>query len=261
MPHDYIAARAAAAAAAALPPRMELWIEYARKSSESSERQMLSIPSQLEHMHAAFPNLNKHPEPVTESRSAFHPGRKRFGWIIQEVEAGHITGIISWHPNRLSRNAEDAAVIIRLVKSGKLDLRFVTFAFEKTPEGLLLLQQMLSQGEYDSERLARDVERGTSKKVEQGWFPGSVPLGYTTDGLQKEQGERTVIPDPARLPIVQRAMEYALTGDYTIAELHNLMANEWGLTTRDTKGRKSRPVSYTTVFGIFRNVFYAGHFI
>ncbi|PKV88186.1 recombinase family protein [Streptomyces sp. TLI_146] len=261
MPHDYIKARAAALAKAAQPPRIELWVDYARKSTVGLERQALSIPSQIEQMNAAFPDLPRFGKPVTESKSAFKPGRKKFNWIIERVEAGEISGIISWHPNRLSRNMEDASTIVRLVGAGKLDLKFVTFTFEKTPEGLMLLRTMLSQGQYESERLARDVRRGTDKKAEQGWYPGPVPLGYNTDGDRKKKGSRTIVEDQARLPIIERGMAYALTGNYTTAELRRLMAEEWGLTIRETEKRPSRPIGYGGVWAMLRNVFYTGHFI
>jgi DNA invertase Pin-like site-specific DNA recombinase len=261
MPHDYIKARAAALTKAALPSLVELWVDYARKSTAGLERQALSIPSQIEQMGAAFPDLPRFGNPVAESKSAFKPGRKKFDWIIERVEAGEISGIISWHPNRLSRNMEDAATIVRLVGAGKLDLKFVTFTFEKTPEGLMLLRQMLSQGQYESERLARDVRRDTDKKAEQGWYPGPVPLGYDTDGNRKKKGSRTVVEDEARLPIIERAMINALTGNYTTAELRRLMAEEWGLTIRETQKHPSKPIGYGGVWAMLRNVFYTGHFI
>ncbi|BAJ30986.1 MULTISPECIES: recombinase family protein [Kitasatospora] len=261
MPHDYIAARAAAEAKAALPLKADIWVKYARKSSEGTERQSLSIPSQLQQIDSLFPALDYLDEPVTESKSAFHPGRKKFGWIIEQVEAGEITGIVSWHPNRLSRNPHDAATIVRLIAEDKLDLKFVTFSFEKTPEGLLLLEQILSQGRYESLRLARDVARGTTTKVEQGWYPGPVPLGYKTDGDRKRKGERTIVVDEFRMPIIERGLKHALTGNYTVAELHGLMASDWGLTTRKTEKRGSQPIGYLGVWGMLRNVFYTGHFL
>jgi DNA invertase Pin-like site-specific DNA recombinase len=261
MPHDYIKARADALTKAALPPVVERWVFYARKSTAGLERQALSIPSQIEQMDTAFPDLPRFGDPVTESKSAFKPGRKKFNWIIERVEAGEVSGIVSWHPNRLSRNMEDAAAIVRLAGEGKLDLKFVTFTFEKTPEGLMLLRQMLSHGQYESERLARDVRRGTDKKAEQGWYPGPVPLGYETDGNRKKKGSRTIVEDGARLPIIERAMTYALTGNYTTAELWRLMAEEWGLTIRETEKRPCRPIGYGAVWAMLRNVFYTGHFI
>lgn len=260
MTHDYIKARAAAQAKAALPQKPKLWFKYARKSS-ASERQALSIPSQVEQMDASFPDLPTLGDPIAESKSAFRPGRKKFNWIIEQVEAGQACGIVSWHPNRLSRNEVDAATIVRLIREDKLDLKFVTFTFEKTPEGLMLLRQMLSHGQYDSERLARDVLRGTVKKVEQGWYPGPVPLGYKTDGDRKRRGSRTVVVDEARMPIIERSMAYALTGNYTTAELRRLMAEEWGLTTRETEKRPRGPIGYGGVWSMLRNVFYTGHFM
>lgn len=260
MPHDYIRAQVAAQEQAAIPPRRDARIKYARKSSDGSERQALSIPSQLQEMDRAFPDLVCLDDPIIETKSAFHPGRKEFSALIERVEKGEVTEIVAWHPNRLARNATDAATIIRLIDEGKLDLKFVTYAFEKTPEGILLLQHILSQGQYESERLRRDVRRGTNKKVEQGWFPGPVPLGYATDGLSTKKGHRTILIDEPRLTIIERIMTHALTGNYTMADLVRL-ATEWGLTTRKTEVRDSRLIGYGGIRGMLRNVFYAGYFL
>ena len=49
--------------------------------------------------------------------------------------------LLSWHPDRLARNSVDGGQIIYLIDTGKLaSLRFCTFWFEPTPQGLFMLK-------------------------------------------------------------------------------------------------------------------------
>lgn len=49
-------------------------------------------------------------------------------------------GILAWHPDRLACNSVDDSKIIYLVDTKKIvSLRFPTFWFEPTPQGLFIL--------------------------------------------------------------------------------------------------------------------------
>ena len=66
-------------------------------------------------------------------------------------------GIISWHPDRLARNSVDGGQII--------SLKFPTFWFEPTPQGLFMLQVAFGQSKYYSDNLSENVRRGIRQKI------------------------------------------------------------------------------------------------
>jgi hypothetical protein len=95
---------------------------YARKSSEDDERQALSIDSQIKEMaiQAEAQGL-KVTEIRKESHSAKFSGQRPvFEQTIEDIRKGLFTGILSWAPDRLSRNAGDLGSVVDLMDQGKL---------------------------------------------------------------------------------------------------------------------------------------------
>jgi site-specific DNA recombinase len=236
------------------------YLAYVRKSSENSERQALSIDGQSDAVKVRFASLNI-VDVVAESKSAFKPyNRTLFDDVLLRIERGEVEGLVAWHPNRLSRNEIDAGRIIYLLRRGLLkDLQFVTYTFENTPEGIWMLQMQLSQSQYESAKLGREVSRGMNQKIEQGYFPDKAPPGYLNSGPGSEKGRRVIYNDDDRLLLVRKMMEYALTGNHNTAELHRMML-DWGFTTWSLVHRKERAVTYAQVRKMLANVFYTGYF-
>src|SRR6266705_996122 len=106
---------------------------YCRKSTESEDRQVLSIDSQFNELQRAF-DENPEIEVVDvyrESFSAKAPGRTLFDQMLTRIERGEAEGILAWHPDRLARNSIDGGRIIYLLDRKILkDLKFATFTFE-----------------------------------------------------------------------------------------------------------------------------------
>src|SRR5271157_2291598 len=115
---------------------------YARKSSEAEEKQAMSIEAQLVELdqYAQREGIII-AERYIESKSAKIPGRTEFNKMIEKIYSlKEPVGIISWHPDRLARNSVDGGQIIYLVDIQKIGaLRFPTFWFEPTPQGLFML--------------------------------------------------------------------------------------------------------------------------
>lgn len=88
-------------------PQSPRYCLYARKSSEDDERQALSIDSQITAMLriAEAENLEI-VETVRESKSAkTSGGRANFELLVDGLKEGRYDSIITWAPDRLSRNA------------------------------------------------------------------------------------------------------------------------------------------------------------
>ena len=94
---------------------------YARKSTESEERQIQSLNDQLVAMRAVALRDGIVPEEFEESKSAKEPGKRPiFAELIEAVKRGEIDTIYTWSINRLSRNEMDGGVLSYLLRIGKI---------------------------------------------------------------------------------------------------------------------------------------------
>lgn len=95
---------------------------YARKSTESDEMQALSIDSQIKEMSATAERLQLHVVEVKrESHSAKASGQRPvYKELLQEIDQGKFNGVLTWAPDRLSRNAGDLGSLVDLMDQRKL---------------------------------------------------------------------------------------------------------------------------------------------
>ena len=231
---------------------------YARKSEEDENRQILSIDSQKEKAKVLFPDI-KVVDVLEESKSAFTPyERTVFYEMIERIKAGEADGIIAWHPDRLSRNEVDAATITYLVRTGVIkDLKFGSYNFDNSPEGIMMLQMALSQSQYFSSKLSKDVKRGLSDKLEMGIRPNKTPQGWLNDYISPK-GMKTISIDKKRFPVLRQCWDLMLTGNYTPPQILKKLNEEWGYRTRKTKKTGGKPMSRSGIYLMFNNKFYAG---
>ena len=120
---------------------MNRYIAYCRKSTDESNRQVLSIDAQINELKEFALRENLHiVEFISESKTVKEPGREKFESVLKKIEDGVADGILSWHPDRLARNSIDGGKIIYLLDTGKLkDLKFPVFWFDNTPQGKFML--------------------------------------------------------------------------------------------------------------------------
>lgn len=156
---------------------------YARKSTDSEERQILSIEAQLAELRAIATKENlRVVAELTEAMTAKIPGRPIFNQLLDRIEKGEAEGIIAWHPDRLARNSVDGGRIIYLLDGSKLRfLKFPTFWFENTPQGKFMLNIAFGQSKYYIDNLSENVKRGLRQKLRRGEWPGWAPTGYVAE--------------------------------------------------------------------------------
>ena len=115
-----------------------------------------------------------------ESHSAKETGcRPVFNEIIQELHAEKYNGILTWAPDRISRNAGDLGKIVDLMDAGKLnEIRTFGQTFSNNPNEKFLLMILGSQAKLENDNRGINVKRGLRTRVEMGLWPGIAPVGY-----------------------------------------------------------------------------------
>lgn len=227
---------------------------YARKSSEQDERQAMSIDSQLKEMQALAEREGLLiVEIKRESHSAKLSGaRPVFLELIKEVRVGKFNAILTWAPDRMSRNAGDLGTLVDLMDSGKLEIiRTHSQSFSNNPNEKFLLMILCSQAKLENDNRAINVKRGIRAKCEMGWRPCMPPLGYYSRGATG--GARDTILDEERAPYIKGIFEMSAAGK---SGRHiKLCLEENGVKTRS--GKK---IPLSMIYKILKNTFYYGEF-
>ncbi|KKQ42247.1 MAG: Recombinase [Microgenomates group bacterium GW2011_GWC1_37_8] len=226
------------------------YIGYCRKSTDESDRQILSIESQIAELKEFADRQNVEIlDFVTESRTAKMPGRPLFANVLKRIESGEAQGIISWHPDRLARNSIDGGKIIYLLDTGKLiELKFPSFWFENSPQGKFVLNIAFGQSKYYVDNLSENVKRGQRQQLRKGVLPARSPKGYLYNDLEAKHDI-----DPIKSKILKKAFEKYADGASQTEVAKFLFVQ--GITKR-----KGGVLSLTTVERVLTDIFYIGLF-
>ena len=130
---------------------------YARKSTESEERQVLSIDSQIKEMLQLAEREGLEIVAMKrESHSAKETGQRPiFNEIIEEIRDGKFNAILTWAPDRISRNAGDLGKVIDLMDGGMLqEIRTHGQSFRNNPNEKFLLMILGSQAKLENDNEA-----------------------------------------------------------------------------------------------------------
>jgi len=222
---------------------------YARKSTDTEDRQVRSIGDQISELKELAQKENVEiVDTIVEKQTAKKPGRPMFAGMLKRLEAGEAMGILAWHPDRLARNSVDGGQIIYLVDTGVIqELKFPTFWFDPTPQGKFMLSIAFGQSKYYVDNLSENIKRGHRQKLKQGLWPQMAPLGYLNNRETKQ-----IYLDKEKAPLVKKTFEAYATGNYTLKNLRKII-NGLGL-----HGRRGGLLSTSNFQYLLQNPFYYG---
>lgn len=165
----------------------------------------MSIDSQIKEMtDLATREQIKIAEIRQESHSAKASlARPVFNQMLTDIEQGLFSGILTWAPDRLSRNAGDLGRLVDLMDQGKLHtIRTYSQMFGNNPNEKFLLMILCSQAKLENDNRGINVKRGLKAKCEMGWRPGVAPLGYRNIITNNRISE--IVLDEERAPTVKQ---------------------------------------------------------
>jgi site-specific DNA recombinase len=233
---------------------MSKYVLYARKSSESEERQVKSLDAQETEMLLVAERENLEiVEIIRESHSAKTTGqRPEFNRMIKGIQSGKYTAILTWAPDRISRNAGDLGVVIDLMDAGKLEcVKTYSQTFYNDPYSKFMFMMLGSQAKLENDQKSLNVKRGNREKLKRGDWISSAPFGYLNDKATK-----TIATDPDRAPYLSKMFELYATGLYSFKQLSNHLY-EQGLRTQTGKkvhgGNIQRILSRTFYYGVMES--------
>lgn len=233
------------------------YVLYARKSTESEDKQIQSIDDQIKVMQDIAKNKNLNiVETLSEAKSAKKPDvRPEFIGMIEGFKSGKYDGVLAWDLSRLSRNPQDNGLLQQMLDDGVIKLIRTSQRTYIDEDDLVFTLESTMNSRFIKE-LKVKVKRGMDSKADKGDFPGVPPIGYLND-----REKHIIIKDPETWLKVRAMWDKMLTGTYTIAELTRIGDEELRLKTHQRKRSGGKSLCHNGVRKMFTNPFYVGNFL
>jgi len=229
---------------------------YARKSTESEEQQVLSIDSQIKEMvQIAERDGLEIAEIRKESHSAKATGQREiFNELIKDIRSGKFNGILTWAPDRLSRNAGDLGALVDLMDQKALvEIRTFSQKFTNNPSEKFMLMILCSTAKLENDNKSENVKRGLRTRCEQGLRPSMAPTGYLNEKRKDKACE--VLVDPVRAPIIRQMFEKVGNEHWSGRKIYAWLKNDVRFKTETGKH-----LSLGNIYMILKKTFYYGVF-
>jgi DNA invertase Pin-like site-specific DNA recombinase/predicted metal-binding protein len=240
-----------------IPTAKVKYVLYARKSTESEERQILSIESQVKEMLELAEKEGLEIIDIRrESHSAKDSGQRPvFKEILEDIRKERFNGILTWAPDRLSRNAGDLGSLVDLMDQ-KLLLQIRTYgqSFINSPNEKFLLMILCSQAKLENDNKSVNVKRGLRTKCEMGLRPGPPPVGYLNEKRIDRKGYVSI--DPQRAPIIKKMFEKVAYEKCSGHKIYNWLKFE--INFKSVKSNKG--LSFGNIYQLLGNSYYYGVF-
>jgi DNA invertase Pin-like site-specific DNA recombinase len=228
---------------------------YARKSLEAEEQQALSIESQVKEMLALA--ARDHLQVVDikrEAHSSKEVGKRAvFNQMLFEIREKKYNGILTWAPDRLSRNAGDLGSLVDLMDQKMLlEIRTYSQKFTDNPNEKFLLMILGSQAKLENDNKAVNVKRGLKARCEMGLRPSVAPTGYLNE---KDRDKKCQVRlDPKRAPFIKQMFEKVADEQWSGRKVFRWL-RDIGFKTKNDK-----PLVLGNIYLLLRNTFYYGEF-
>jgi len=232
------------------------YVLYARKSTESDEKQIMSIDSQIKEMISLAKKENLEIADIRkESYSAKDSGQRPiYNQIIEDIKKGIFSGILTWAPDRLSRNAGDLGALIDLMDQKLLiEIRTYGQKFINSPNEKFLLTILGAQGKLENDQKSINVKRGLRAKCQQGLWPAMAPTGYLNEKRTDRKGY--VLIDPKRAIVIKQMFEKVAN-----EQLSGRKVCRWLKEDLNFKTKNGKHLSLANIYRLLKTTFYYGMF-
>lgn len=228
---------------------------YARKSTEAEDKQVLSIESQIKEMMVLAEKENlKIVDVKRESHSSKEVGQRAvFNEMIAEIRESKYNAILTWAPDRLSRNAGDLGSVVDLMDQKLLiEIRTYGQRFTNNPNEKFLLMILGSQAKLENDNKAVNVKRGLKTRCEMGYRPGVAPTGYLNEKHIDKKCQAKL--DPKRSVIIKQLFEKIAHEQWSGRKIYRWLLDIGFIT------KSGKPLTLSNVYLIVRNPYYYGEF-
>lgn len=224
------------------------YILYCRKSTDSEDRQLLSLDAQEREL---LEIADKYGLQVVatyrESMSAKSIGRPVFAKVIKEIKSGKADAILCWKLDRLARNFQDGGLVIDMLQKSIIKEIKTYEATHYPSDPVYTLAFLFGEANQYSRNLSVNVKRGNREKLERGEFPNKAPIGYLNDKATKK-----IVIDKQRAVYIKRVFDLYVDERKSTREIADILYSDGFRTYSGKKVYKS------AIARILATTFYMG---
>ncbi len=237
------------------------YVIYARKSTDTAEKQERSIGDQIvECRQAADRQGLRMVAALHEERSAkSSDNRPIFRLMLDNILKGEYDAILTWAPDRLARNMKEAGEIIDLLDRGDIkDIKFANgYYFNNDAAGKMMLGIAFVQAKQFSDQHSQNVKRGVNRITAEGKFYDRPKHGYYKDSNGYGR------PDGENWQLLKRAFEMRISKEpkHSLKEIAAWLREQGYPVKTGHPSRKRVQVNEKFLSDVFRDPFYAGAYV
>src|SRR3989344_74155 len=223
---------------------------YIRVSTDEQATEGYSIENQRRAC-KDYADMNAyHPKDIfaDEGRSGRNIDRPAFQKLLSTLKENPVEAIIVYKIDRFARNVGDFSNIRKQFQAMKVKLLSVCENGDVT-EGLIG-NIFASVAEWESEANSKRTKDALMQKFRDGWQPSPPPIGFRSVGGDRER--KTCEPDPHEASIIKELFELYATGNYSILEIQDWLAE------KNIVSRTGTGLGHSVINNILKNPFYFG---
>ena len=251
----------AAMATAAKRAVIYLRVSTAKQADKDEDAEGYSLPAQRDACRRKAEALGAEvvEEYLDRGESAKTTDRPQFQQMMHRISTMRdVDFVILDKIDRLARNRRDDANTMFELKACGAQLVSVKENIDESPAGQLLHAIMAGIAEFYSRNLGTEALKGMTQKAKTGGTPGKAPVGYLNTRQRFEGREvRVVVVDPDKAPHVQWAFEVYASGDWTVRQLAEELAERGLMSERGS--RRGRPLTVSYVHKLLTNRYFVGY--
>jgi site-specific DNA recombinase len=200
-----------------LPPGSVVWAYLRDSGGPTQDRSVAQQRDVLTEFCARF-GLVLEKTFIDIHKSGTKDNREQFHEMMHAIEIQPPAGLLLWSFARFARNETDAQYYKAVLRKKGLVIHSL---INDIPEGKyqIVLEALIHVADAEkAEQAAWESRRGLHDIVKQGAVPGVKPTGFLREPLKVVSEDGTVhtlhkwVPDPAMLPLVQKAFEMRANG-------------------------------------------------
>lgn len=193
--------------------------------------------------------------------------RAQFQEMLADARAGVFSHLAVYRVDRFGRDTAEGLTVAKELR--KLGIQIKAAGNPgldiTTPDGWMLFTILLGMGEHEVGVLRIRVRGGIRAKVESGHWCWKAPDGFVNKHREVNSGktESWVEIDPERAPVVRRAWDLLITGEYSLDDICEELDREGHLRHNGKRWvweneAGKRQTAKQTLNRFFHNPFYAG---